>query len=313
MSRASTVAYNPTLTNYAHGLAPDISKGLADILAPEVVVPAGAGQFKAYDDDQAFRIYNTRRAMGGKSRRVEFEAEDPKYDCSPHGLEIAIDDAEKDRAGEDNVPRLEEAKTKVLVCTASLAREKRVLDMFEEGTQAVGGAGDWVDPDVDPIDELDGILADLATQTGQVPTDVCIGLPALQQLRKHPLVRARFPGAPVVSINAAAITSLLILQVNVHIGVLSATTVKPGKVGNKANMLGARIYALVNSANPTEYDPSAAKTFVTNRGGVRGVKKYRDEPHADILLVDWSEDARITGTKCVKRIDVTTGPMEVGG
>lgn len=309
MSRAASVAYNPTLTSYAHGLAPDLTKGLADILAPEVVVPAGMGQYKKFNDEQAFRIYETRRAMGGKGRRIEFEATDPKFDCSPNALEISIDDDERSKAGADNESRLEEAKTKVLVSSAALARESHVLSAYDVGTVAEGGVGVWTSAAVDPIDELDEILADLATQTGMMPSDLAIGLPAMQQIRKHPKVKARFPGIEILSIGPSQLAALLIFPVRIHVGILSKAINKPGKAGGKANMMGARIYAVVNTPSPTEYDPSAAKTFTTNSGGVRGVKKYREEPHADILLVDWSEEIQITGTACVKRIDVTTGAI----
>ena len=42
--------FNVTLTNYARGLAQDISASLANFLAPEVVVPAATGQYKSFDD-----------------------------------------------------------------------------------------------------------------------------------------------------------------------------------------------------------------------------------------------------------------------
>lgn len=315
MGRASTAAYDSHLTNFAHGLAPDINKGLADIMAPEVEAPSAGGHYKSYDTDDAFRVYDTRRALGGKGRRIEMDATDPRFDCSPHALEIAIDDFEYEKAGAGNENRLKEAKVKTLISVNALSREKRVFDVYEAGTTAEVGAGDWTDPTVDPIDELDAIIADLAIETGRTPTDLVLGLPALQQARKHPKVMSRFPGIAMLNINAKAIEGLLILPVRVHIGMLSYTSAKPGKKGvAKETIVGSRVYALLNTPSPTEFDPSAAKTFVTRRGSVQGVRLYREEPHADIAELDWSEDIKLTGAMCVKRIDVTTGSIsEEGG
>ena len=44
----------------------------------------------------------------------------------------------------------------------------------------------------------------------------------------------------------------------------------------------------------------------------RPIINTRDEPHADSLLVDWSEEVQLTGAECVKRIDVTVGDIQFG-
>jgi hypothetical protein len=42
---------------------------------------------------------------------------------------------------------------------------------------------------------------------------------------------------------------------------------------------------------------------------VDGVGFVEKPPFAEVNFMAWSEDIKLTGTKCVKRIDVTTGAI----
>jgi hypothetical protein len=303
------IAYDVQLTNFAHGIAPDYTSALAELMAPQCVAPAAAGQYVAFDDDDAFRYVNTRRALGGKGARLTIDSSAPTFSCEPHSIEIPIDSFEGDKVGEAGMPMLREAKTRTLVSRNALSREKRVFAAYEAGVAAEAGPGVWTDADVDPIDELDAIVADLATGTGNADIHMVFGLGALQQIRKHPKVIARFPGAQLININANAIQNLLIMPVKFHVGILPIVMEKVGKAGVKANIVGAKVYALLTQPNPSPFDPSAAKTFTTRLGQVDGVGMYLEPPFAEINFMAWSEDIKITGSKCVKRIDVTIGAI----
>lgn len=306
---AKGIAYDVQLTNFAHGIAPDYTSMLAELMAPQCVSPAAAGQYVEFDDDDAFRYVETRRAMGGKGARLTIDSDEPTFSCDPHSIEIPTDSFEKEKVGDAGTPMLREAKVRTLVSRNALSREKRVFNAYEAGTTAEAGLGDWTDPDIDPIEQLDQIISDLATQTGIAKIELVFGLPALRQIRKHPKVRDLFPGAQAININAAAIQSLLIMPVNMNVGILPIVIEKVGKAGNKTNIVGARVYALITQKNPSPFDPSAAKTFTTRLGQVDGVGMYEEPPFAEINFMAWSEDIKITGSKCVKRIDVTTGAI----
>jgi hypothetical protein len=303
------IAYDVQLTSFAHGIAPDFSSALAELMAPQCVAPAAAGQYVQFDDDEAFRYINTRRTLGGDMAMIDFPTTSPTFNCDPHALGIATDKFEIERVGEAGVGMLREAKIRTLVSRNALSREKRVFDAYANNTTAEAGLGVWTDKTVDPIDQLDQIVSDLATQTGIADIHMVISLPSLLQLRKHPLVKARFPLVPVININAAAIMSALIMPVQIHIGIMPIILEKTGKAGTKVNVIGAKVYALISMANPSPFDPSAAKTFTTTEGQVKGVGVVEKPPFAEINYVDWSEDIKITGQHCVKRIDVTTGPI----
>jgi hypothetical protein len=303
------VAYDVQLTNFAHGIAPDFTSALAELMAPQCVAPAAAGHYIAFDDDEAFRYINTRRTIGGDMAMIDFPSSSPQFNCDPHALGIATDSFELERVGDAGLPMLREAKIRTLVSRNALSREKRVFDAYSAGTTAEAGLGVWTDAAVDPIDQLDGVLSDLATQTGIADIHMVVGLPSLLQLRKHPKVKSRFPGIDIMNVNLQALINLLLMPVKGHVAIMPIITEKSGKPGTKTNIVGAKIYFLISMANPSPYDPSAAKTFTTTRGQVKGVGTIEKPPFTEVNFVDWSESIKITGSKCVKRIDVTTGAI----
>lgn len=306
------ISYDVQLTNFAHGIAPDFSSSLAELLAPQCVCPAAAGQYVKFDDDEAFRYINTRRAQGGDMAMIDMPTDSPEFACSPHALGIPTDRFEYERVGEAGIQMLRESKIRTLVSRNALSREQRVFAAYEAGTTPESGPGAWTDPTVDPIDELDEIVCDLATQTGQSRIELVLALDALRQLRKHPLVKARFPGIDVLSITAKRIAELLVIPVTPHVAMLPIVFEKTGKAGNKTTIGASKVYALISQANPSPFDPSAAKTFTTRKGQVDGVGYVEKPPFAEVNFMAWSEDIRMTGAKCVKRIDVTTGAIESG-
>lgn len=303
------ISYDVQLTNFAHGIAPDFTSSLAELMAPQCIAPAAAGQYVAFDDDEAFRFIETRRALGGEMAMIDFPTTSPTFNCDPHALGIATDKFEIERVGDAGIQMLREAKVRTLVSRNALSREKRVFDAYAAGTSAVGGMGTWTSAAKDPIAELDEIVSDLATATGIAKIDLVISLPALRQMRMHPKVIARFPGAELVNINPDSISRLLIMPVKIHVGIMPIITDKTGKAGTKTNLIGSKVYAIISQPNPSPFDPSAAKTFTTTRGQVKGVGLVDKPPFAEINYLDWSEDIKITGTQCVKRIDVATGAI----
>lgn len=303
------ITYNVQLTNFAHGIAPDYTKALAEIMAPQCVAPAAAGQYIKFDDDQAFRYVNTRRALGGKGARLTIDSTAPTFNCSPHSVEIAIDDFEKEKVGDEGMGMLREAKTRTLVSRNALSREYRVYQAYADGTTAEAGLGTWTNAAKDPIDELNTIVIALALETGRADIHLVLAINVLQQLGKHPKVRARFPGSPLINVTADILGKLLLIPVTIHVGLMPISLEKEGKVASKGFIGSAKVYALITQENPSPFDPSAAKTFTTRLGQVEGVNTYIEPPFAEVLYLSWSEDIKLTGTKCVKRIDVAIGDI----
>jgi len=306
MGKRSQASANPTLTNYASGLAQDLSSALAEFLAPTVEVPSTIGQFKRFDDKNAFQVYETARAIGGKANRIEFETDDPNYNAKPQALEITVDDAERDAADAEDPIRLDESKVKTLLSTTAVSHEVKVIAKTIGTLTPVAGLGVWSNPDIDPVAELDQLIDEMTVACGMMPNALALGVPAWRVIRNHPLIRQRQPGAELIGLTPAQFASMLLNPaIEIRIGVLSKDTTKFGKAAAKANIVGANVLTFIRSKNPTQYDPSFAKTFTGRRGGVTSVRTYREDPHNDVHLVDWSEDIQVTGSACGKLIAVS--------
>ena len=302
---------NPHLVAPAHGIAPDFSSPLAELMAPQCIAPAAAGHYVKFDDDEAFRYVETRRALGGKGARLNFPATSPTFSCDPHSIEIPTDVFEFEKVGPTGVQMLREAKIRTLVSRNALSREQRVYAAYAAGTTAEAGLGVWTDDDKDPIDELNSIVVALALATGQAKIHLVLALNVLQQIAKHPKVLARMPGANIASVTAKVIQQMLLIPVEIHIGMMPIAFEKTGKAASKVFIGTGKIYAFISQPNPSPFDPSAAKTFTTNLGQVQGVGFYEEKPFAEVNYLAWSEDIKMTGTQCVKRIDVTLGDVVI--
>jgi hypothetical protein len=300
--------YHTTLTNYARGLANDIESALASYLAPEVIVSAAVGQYKAFSDKNAFQTPNTARAIGGPARRLHFEATDPTYNCRPHALELPIDDHERDEAGEGDPLRLEEAKTQTLISSAVASHE---IAVFSAAAAAVaptpGGAWSGSANEADPIAEIDALIEEIATNTGRMPNRLILGLPAWSILRHNPQVIARFPGAAQVGVTLKQFASLLLNpEIEPKVGTIAYDQNNWGQGANIANVIGSELYVYYGSSRPTLYDASFMKTFRTRRGGVDTVRLYREEnARSDILAVDWTQDVQVTAAPAGRRLTIT--------
>lgn len=304
MSIRKQASYNPTLTQYAQGFSQDLASALAEFIAPTVRVPSALGQFKTFDEKNAFQALDTARALGGTARRIEFAESDPTFNCQPQGLEIPIDDAERDAAGEQQ-SALEEGKVRTLVSVATVSHEDKVVARMKT-LAAVGGRGVWSNTSNDPIAELDEQIEAIATATGMMPNAIVFGLGAWRVLRNHPKVTARQPGASVVGVTEQQVATMTLNPaIQVRVGVLSKDAAKFGASASKQNIVGAEVFVFLRSANPTVYDAGWMKTFTVGDGGVTAVRQYRDEKaRSDVLAVDWSEDIQVVAAVAARRLTI---------
>jgi len=96
------------------------------------------------------------------------------------------------------------------------------------------------------------------------------------------------------------------LPATVKVGTMAYDTTKLGQTKSSANIVGSEVYIFLRSQNPTTMDPSFMKVFTVRGGSVTAVWEYRDDTvRSDVLAVDVSEDIKVTGTACAKRITVS--------
>lgn len=306
-AKASIV--NQTLTNYARGVAIDKTSKLASFIAPAVPTGAASGQFKSFSDKNAFVVYDTARAVGGARTRIEFDANDAYYNCRPNGLEIAIDDHERDQAGTNDKGglQLERAKMNTLISTQAISHELSVFKKVRASVAAAAGVGVWSDAANDPIAELDSLIESISNNIARMPNRMVIGLSAWRVLKNHPKVLARQPGSENIGVTLAQLATMLLNPaLDIRIGTLPYDTAKSGKAAANANIVGGELWLFYGEENPSVYDPSFAKTFRIDRSGVDTVKEYREEnSSSDVFAVDWTEDVQITAAAAGRRVTLS--------
>jgi hypothetical protein len=301
-----TSSYNPTLTNYAAGLSQDTKTSTADFLAPVVPVIATGGRFKKYDDKNAFQTYDTSRALGGPAKRIVFTGTDGSYNCAPQALEIGIDDAEFDAAGEGNMGRLEENRTRTLVLSARLSHEDKVMTAAKT-LAAVGSRGVWSNPTNDPVAEIDEQIESIATATGMMPNKLLFGLGAWRVTRNNGKVVNRMPSNAAVGVTLQQFATMLMNpNMEIRVGILAKDTAKIGAAKNTTNMIGSEVFLFYGSDTPDEYDPSFMKTFYGGSYGIDAVRTYRDESaRSKVIAVDWAEDVQVISSICGRRLTIS--------
>jgi hypothetical protein len=311
MSRTTSATLNYQLTNFAQGFMNDASAALelAERLAPTVTVPGGSGQYKTFHDLNSFQIYATTRALGGDANRIEFATDDAFYNTKPQALEVTVDQQEREQAGNEALAQqlLDQGKIKALLNSTMLAHVKKVTDYVIDNTTAESGIGEWSNPDIDPIEQLDQVFDDLATQTGgMLNLKLTMSLTSWRAIRNHPKVKARVNATQVIPLTREQLVSCLAVPVDLGVYAISYNTAKLGQSVTKARLVSNQVFCHASVASPTVYDPSPFKVFTMNRSRVTGVRTYQDQSgRYDVHAVDWSEDIKETSSVSMKRLAIT--------
>jgi len=313
MGREATASLNQQLTTFAQGHMNDLRRTmeLAERLAPTVTVGGSTGQYKKFDDLNSFQTYATARALGGEAKRIEFAATDAFYNCKPQALEVTVDKEERNMAGPDNAVAqqlLDEGKIRALLNVTALSHVRNVCDIVLAAlTAEAGPIGVWSDPDIDPVDQLDKIIDDLATACGSTEgIKVTMSLTAWRTLRNHAKVKARTTGVQVGGITLEQLNGILAIPVDVAAYAITYNAAALGQTKSKARLLAGEVLITYSLPSPTQYDPSAFKNFTVGPGGVQSVRSWMaPSGFYDAHVIDWSEHIAQTSTIAAKRITLS--------
>ena len=302
MSKSSTATVNQALTSFASGVAQDTKSALADFIAPRVPVGVTDGHYKKFDEKNTFRQYETLRAIGGAATRVHMDASDPTFSCAAHALEAAIDDIERQKAGEFQ-QALEEAKIREVIVGASLSHE---IDVLAKAQEVAATSKTW-GSSADPIEDIDQAILDIVTATGMMPNRMVMGIGTWKLLKNHKNVVGRQRSTSDKAVDLGGFASMLLNpNIEIKLGILSKDTAKEGKTASKTNIVGSDVLIFVASQNPTTFDPSFMKTFSIGDISTGNVTEYRDETcSSDIYKVAWSEQVKVVSSICAKRLSVS--------
>jgi hypothetical protein len=299
MSQLVSGTAQPYLTTYARGLVPNMDP-VINRFAPIVVTGAVRGQFKRWDDKNTLLVPDARRAVGGPRRRIEFLGSDGTYFMKSYGLEIGIDDQERDGA-----INLEEAKTAALVAQGFQARAAAVMAVVN--SRSADATPAWSTPTSgNPIADINTQILAIAQRTNQMPTDIVFSPQSWAWLVQHNTIADKFKTGIVNATAIQAAGLLLNPSIRISVSTLAADTAKAGATKSSGFVTGNNVYIFISNDSPSLYDTSWLKTFRKDASGIEVVRMYRDESHAsDMLALDWAEDIQLVHTDGARRLTPT--------
>jgi len=314
-SAIGSATLNYQLTAYAQGLWNDLGDviKLAERLAPFTPVPGATGQFKKFDDKNSFRRPKTARALGADPNLIAFAASDDTFSCKPQALEVRVDLAEDQAAGnaggEVQTQLLDQGKIRALMNQQALGHVGDVVDAVIAGTTAEANIGNWDSPDIDPIDQLDQVILALTKDCGSSQNiKLTMDIASWNLLRNHPLVKKRTAFTQVANLTAQQLAEILIIPVDLMIANIVNDTAALGQTPAKNRIMSGTALIHYSVPNATLYDPSAFKCFTVGAAGsfIGNIRTYQAPNQLwRGHLVDWSRDIKQTSTLSMRRINVT--------
>ncbi len=184
---------DPVLTELARGYTN--AEYVAESLFPFVPVKKEAGKIPQFGKE-AFKIYNTERAIRAKSNRISPEGRSTiDYVLDEHDLEYPIDY----RESEEDIFSLEEHATMVVTEGILLRREKIAADLAQElnnypsGNKiTLSGTSQWTDyTNSDPISNIKDGKEAIRSKIGRYPNVLLLGAQAYKALKDHPQLLER--------------------------------------------------------------------------------------------------------------------------
>lgn len=206
MTPSAARVIDPILTEAARGYQNGAMVGMA--LFPAVPVGQRGGKIIQFSKE-AFRAYNTGRAPGANTKRVQFGYSSASYALEQHALEgtVPFELMEEAKAvpgidlGSGAVQmvqdiialRLEQAQATVATTAASYATANKVT---------LSGTSQWSDFTSgvsDPVSNIETAKEAIRTAIGRYPNTIVMGAAVMSKLKQHPDIidRVKYTGRDV--------------------------------------------------------------------------------------------------------------------
>ncbi len=309
MTKPNNVIQQKQLTNYAVAVMNDSARvlNLAKLFAP--IVPCGVtnGEYNIFSDLNSFRSYaDGRRAIGGQAKVLQFLSTTDTFAAKPYGLRIPIDNAERDRAG-DQFQLLQEGKTRTLTISCLNSFLQHVISTAYAGISATASYGKWSEANVDPIAELDALIEAIWNATGILPNNLVIDFGAWLKLKNNPMVAKRMPGADLVTVTGERVAALLANpEMRITISDVAMYASRTDEAANtKKGALAGGVMMFHSAQNATQYDPSFMKSFTVSQNLFTEVYSYAEAPHVEWYENDWTVAVEVVAASLARRIAVT--------
>jgi hypothetical protein len=210
MNPSQARVIDPILTAVAQGYSNNDFVG--GTLFPVVPVSARAGKIIRFGKAD-FLLYNTRRAPGQNTKRVQFGYADDDFGLSDHSLEgaVPIENEEEAKA----VPGIDlgQGAVRSVQNIMALGVEYEQASLARDATQyansnkvVVAAADRWTNPDSDPFAVVSAARDAVRKQIGKRPNASVISPSVFSALKVHPKVieRMKYTGRDVATVELLA-------------------------------------------------------------------------------------------------------------
>lgn len=196
MPLISEVVFDELMTDVSIQYQPAQGGYLADMVGPPVPVKLESASYWKYDMSR-FDVPYSKRAPRSEYNRVEWSTSRDSYAAEEFGLEIAIDDRER-----DNVVGpldLEVDSTEIVTDMVLNGREKRWADLVRDvaiitQNETLTGGDQWSDftsGTSDPIGMAATARNTIFATTGYRPNKLLLGNDVYEKLLQHPAILER--------------------------------------------------------------------------------------------------------------------------
>ncbi len=216
LTLAQTRVIDPILSTHAQGYRNSEFVGMD--LFPTVPVTLHGGQIIEFGRE-AFRLYNSGRAPGGATKRIQFGYLGKPFALLLKSLEGVVPIEHMHDAAQ--VPGIDLGRRAVNLVMKALMLELEVecANLARDATRygvthkvALAGAAKWSDPNSTPSTDFENAREAVRASVGIYPNTALIGAKAFSALKHHPKVVDRFKHVSKDSITADMIAGLFELR-----------------------------------------------------------------------------------------------------
>jgi hypothetical protein len=183
-----------------------------------------------------------------------------------------------------------------------------VVDFAFANLTPVANRGNFSDAGVDPIDQIDEQLDQIALDTGTTENKTLImSTSEWRAIRGNANVKKRIGLKDDLSLTPDKFVNGLLYPVKLEIsGVVYTSTKRGQSTVSKSRMMGGYVLALHTQPVISTDDASAFKCFSTNSVLLGNIMEYREEQsNSAIYKSDWSEDIEQTGAACARLLAIS--------
>lgn len=280
---------------------------LAELVMPIIPVRLETSKYFVYDLSR-FDAPPALRAERTEYGRVEFKLGTDTYSCEEYGLELPIDDRERQNAIEPLNVDID--STEILTDMVLNDREQRVVDVVlnsanythSNTTDYAGSPLAWLPTNgsSNPINDITITGRETIRQLiGRYPNALFLGALVFSNLKQHPLIvdRVKYNGQGTVpgKVTLAALADLFEVE-HVYVGLPLRRTSNPNQPDVLADVWGEN--ALLAYVNPRPMLKAISLAYMF-QSRPRQVEKYReDKIKSDIIRCSEVTAQKLVADKC---------------